>query len=240
VPEKPAVVSPAAKEGEGTAVGDGTADEGAGRGLDEGLEGLDRIWTVPNLLSVGRLGLVALFCWLLFGPGDRVAAAAVLAVAGATDFVDGYVARRFHQVTTLGKVIDPTADRVVVATGVIAIAVYGAVPAWLAALVLSRELVVSLAVLGLAALGARRIDVLWVGKAGTFGLMGCFPLFLLSDAPQGWAHVLRDVTWVLVVPALVLSFVAAASYVPLARRALSERAGRRSGGHPGKVKTVAP
>ena len=190
-------------------------------------EGLERIWTVPNLLSAGRLGLIAVFCWLLFGPDDRIAAAAALAVAGATDFVDGYVARRFNQVTMLGKVLDPTADRVVVVTGVIAITLYGALPVWLAVLVLAREVLVSSAVLALAALGARRIDVLWVGKAGTFGLMGCFPLFLLSYAPQGWARDLRDVTFVLVVPALLLSLLAAVSYVPLARKALAERADRR-------------
>lgn len=186
--------------------------------------GLDRILTIPNVLSLGRLGLVALFCWLLFGPDDRIAAAVVLAVAGATDFVDGYVARRFHQVSTLGKVLDPTADRIVVGTGVIAIAVYGAVPAWLAGVVLGREVLVSAAVLALAALGAPRIDVLWLGKAGTFGLMGCFPLFLLADSSAAWAHVLGDVTWGLVVPALVLSFAAAVSYVPLARKALARRA----------------
>ncbi|MDA8039757.1 MAG: CDP-alcohol phosphatidyltransferase family protein [Actinomycetota bacterium] len=190
-------------------------------------DGLERIWTVPNLLSAGRLGLIAVFCWLLFGPDDRIAAAAALAVAGATDFVDGYVARRFNQVTMLGKVLDPTADRVVVVTGVIAITLYGALPVWLAVLVLAREVLVSSAVLALAALGARRIDVLWVGKAGTFGLMGCFPLFLLSYAPQGWARDLRDVTFVLVVPALLLSLLAAVSYVPLARKALAERADRR-------------
>ncbi|MGH9297803.1 MAG: CDP-alcohol phosphatidyltransferase family protein [Acidimicrobiales bacterium] len=188
-----------------------------------GREGLDRIFTLPNLLSIGRLGLVVVFCWLLFGAHERVAAVIVLAAAGSTDFVDGYVARRFDQVTTLGKVLDPTADRIVLATGIIAIAVYGAVPPWLAGVVLGRELVVSLAVLALAALGARRIDVLWVGKAGTFGLMTCFPLFLLSYARAGWAHDLRDVTFVLLVPALALSFAAALSYVPLARRALRER-----------------
>ena len=80
-----------------------------------------------------------------------------------------------------------------------------------------------MAVLVLAALGARRIDVLWVGKAGTFGLLCCFPLFLLGDENASWARVLTDVTWVAVVPALLLSFVAAVAYVPLARQALSER-----------------
>jgi cardiolipin synthase len=185
--------------------------------------GLDRIWTIPNMLSLARLALLGVFCWLLFGPNDRVFAAIVLAVTGATDFLDGFAARRLHQVTTLGKVLDPTADRIVLGTGVIAIAAYGAVPWWLAAGVLGREVLVSGAVLGLAALGARRIDVLWVGKAGTFGLMACFPTFLLGDTHAGWGSVLRDIAWVVLVPSLVLSFAAAVSYVPLARRALAER-----------------
>ncbi len=184
---------------------------------------LDRVWTLPNLISVTRILLLGVFCWLLFGPNLRIAATVVLMVVGVTDFLDGFLARRFHQVSTLGKVLDPLADRVVLVTGVLAITVYGAVPAWLAALVLGRELLVSTAVVALAALKARRIDVLWVGKAGTFGLLSCFPLFLLGDEHAAWARVLTDVTWVAVVPALVLSFVAAAAYVPLARRAFAQR-----------------
>ncbi len=204
--------------GVGAGAGDARppSDETAG-------DGLDRIWTIPNLLSLGRLVLVGLFVWLLFGDHERVAAVIVLSVAGATDFVDGYVARRFNQVSTLGKLLDPTADRIVLATGVIAIAVYGAVPGWLAGVVIGREVLVSAAVLALAALGAKRIDVLFVGKAGTFGLMFCFPSFLLSYGGASWEHALRDATWVLLVPALGFSLVAAASYVPLARKALAER-----------------
>jgi cardiolipin synthase len=184
---------------------------------------LDRVLTLPNVISLARILLLVLFCWLLFGPDRRVPATVVLMVIGVTDFLDGYLARRFHQVSTLGKVLDPVADRLVLVTGILAITIYGAVPAWLAGVVLGRELVVSLAVLALAVVGARRIDVLWVGKAGTFGLLCCFPLFLLGDQRAGWARVLTDVTWVAVVPALILSFVAAAAYVPLARRALEER-----------------
>jgi cardiolipin synthase len=206
-------------------VGSDIAADGA-TATDDGEEeaGLDRIWTIPNLLSFGRLALLGVFVWLLFDQHERVAATVVLMVTGTTDFLDGYVARRLHQVTTLGKVLDPTADRIVVGTGVIAIAAYGAVPWWLAGVVLGRELLVSGAVLALAAIGARRIDVLWVGKAGTFGLMCCFPLFLLSDSHAGWAGVLHDVTWALLVPALVFSFTAAVAYVPIARRALAARA----------------
>ncbi|MGO9581746.1 MAG: CDP-alcohol phosphatidyltransferase family protein [Acidimicrobiales bacterium] len=184
---------------------------------------LDRVWTVPNMISFARIVLLGLFCWLLFGPDLRIAATVVLMVVGATDFLDGFLARRLHQVSTLGKVLDPLADRLVLVTGVIAITVYGAVPVWLAVVVLGREVLVSAAVMVLAALKVRRIDVLWVGKAGTFGLLCCFPLFLLTDERATWATVLRDVTWVALVPALIFSFVAAAAYVPLARRALEER-----------------
>ncbi len=190
--------------------------------------GLDRVWTVPNLISFTRIVLLGVFCWLLFGPNERIAATVTLMFVGATDFLDGYLARRLHQVSTLGKVLDPLADRVVLVTAVLAIAIYGAVPPWLAAVVLGRELLVSVAVVVLAALRARRIDVLWVGKAGTFGLLCCFPLFLLGDEQATWAHVLTDITWVAVVPALILSFAAAAAYVPFARRALDERRPERA------------
>ena len=192
-------------------------------GAINGGKGLDRVWTLPNVISFARIVLVGVFCWLLFGPDVRIPATLVLMFVGVTDFLDGYLARRFDQVSTLGKVLDPLADRVVLVTGVLSIAVYGAVPPWLAAVVLGRELIVSVAVVVLAALGARRIDVIWVGKAGTFGLLCCFPLFLLGDQRATWAHVLTDTTWVAVVPALILSFVAAAAYLPRARRALGER-----------------
>jgi cardiolipin synthase len=184
---------------------------------------LDRVWTLPNAISFGRIWLLGLFCWLLIGPDERIAATVVLMVVGVTDFLDGFLARRFHQVSTLGKVLDPLADRLVLVTAVLAITVYGAVPVWLAVVVLGRELIVSAAVLVLAALGARRIDVVWFGKAGTFGLLCCFPLFLLGDEHATWARVLTDATWVALVPALIFSFAAAVAYVPHARRALEER-----------------
>ncbi|HAM00648.1 MAG TPA: CDP-diacylglycerol--glycerol-3-phosphate 3-phosphatidyltransferase, partial [Acidimicrobiaceae bacterium] len=149
----------------GGAAGSGPADE----------EALGRVLTVPNLVTAVRLACVPVFVWLLFGAHRQVAAAILLAVLGATDWVDGYVARHFHQVSTLGKVIDPVADRVLVLTSVSSIIVVGAVPLWFGVGTVAREAVVSAAVLLLAALGAERIDVLWVGKAGTFGLMFAYP-----------------------------------------------------------------
>ena len=193
--------------------------------------GESRVLTVPNLLSLVRLACVPLFLWLLFGPDPprRAAAAYLLGALGATDWVDGFIARRFHQVSTLGKVLDPTADRILLGVGVVAIMIDGAVPVWLGVIVIVREVLVSLAVVALAAAGARRIDVQWAGKAGTFGLMFAFPLLLAGYRHAVFWHSLaRFLGWGCAVPGLLLSWYAAATYVPLARQALRE--GRSAGG----------
>ncbi len=183
----------------------------------------DRILTIPNVVSVVRLCCIPLFLWLLFGVEDRSSAAYLLAVLGATDWVDGFVARRYHQVSTLGKVLDPTADRLLLAVGVIGIWIDGSVPAWIAVATIARETLVGGATLVLAALGARRIDVTWWGKAGTFGLLCAYPLFLGSHAEDlGWEDVAGVLAWVCAIPGLIFSYVAAAGYIPLARRALAE------------------
>jgi cardiolipin synthase (CMP-forming) len=188
--------------------------------------GLGRILTVPNAITLVRLACIPLFVWLLFGAHRQTAAAVLLGALGATDWVDGFVARRYHQVSNLGKVLDPVADRVLVVTAVVAIVVHGAVPVWFAAATLAREVVVSGAVLLLASLGARRIDVLWVGKAGTFALMFSYPAFLLGYGTADWQGPIRVIAWVTGVIGLTLAWIAAGSYVPVARRALVE--GRRA------------
>jgi cardiolipin synthase len=190
--------------------------------------GEDRILTVPNLITLGRLLCLPLYLWLLLAQDDRAAAAILLAVLGATDWADGYVARHFHQVSTLGKIMDPVADRLLffVAIGGI-IAVDGA-PRWFSIAVLAREVVVSAATLGLAALGAKRIDVTWFGKAGTFGLMFAFPLFLGGTSDVAFADVLWALGWVAGIPGLVLAYWALVLYVPLAQRALREGRAERA------------
>ncbi len=190
--------------------------------------GSDRVLTVPNVITVVRLALLPVFLWLLFGQEDRATAAWLLAVLGSTDFLDGWIARRFNQVSELGKVLDPVADRLLFFVGAGAILVDGSVPLWFAVAVLVREALVSLATLGLAALGAKRIDVTWFGKAGTFGLMMSFPFFLASESTLGWADTAEVLAWVTGAPGLLLSWYSAALYVPLARRALQE--GRSAGG----------
>ncbi|HWD53921.1 MAG TPA: CDP-alcohol phosphatidyltransferase family protein [Acidimicrobiales bacterium] len=192
-------------------------------------EGLDRILTAPNVITMVRLLCIPLFLWLLFTKREQTAAAILLAALGATDWVDGFVARRFGQVSTFGKVLDPTADRLLVGTAVIAVLVYGAVPLWFGLATIAREVLVSAMVVLLASLGAARIDVLWVGKAGTFGLMFAYPTFLLGYGDAGWQEPIRVIAWVTGISGLVLAWIAAGSYVGPARKALAQgRAARRS------------
>lgn len=187
--------------------------------------GEERILTVPNLLSLIRLACIPLFLYLLFGRDERFGAALLLGALGATDWIDGYVARRFHQVSSLGKILDPAADRLLLGVGIIAILVDGSVPLAVAWAAIARELVVSAAVIVLAAMGAARIDVTWVGKAGTFCNMVAFPFFLAGNSDVSWHQSAHWLGWTFAVPAFLLSWYAAANYLPLARNAVRE--GRR-------------
>ena len=137
--------------------------------------------------------------------------------------IDGFIARHFNQVSNLGKILDPVADRLLFILGVGGIVVDGAVPAWFAVAVLVREGLVGGATITLGLLGVRRIDVTWFGKAYTLLLMLAFPLFLASHSTLGWADGARTAAWIVGIPGLVLSYWSAVLYVPMARNALRDR-----------------
>jgi len=181
-----------------------------------------RVLTIPNVISIVRLACLPVFLYLLIGRGDRANAGWLLAGLGVTDWVDGYIARHWNQVSELGKVLDPVADRLLFFVGVGGIVYDGSCPVWIAVAVLAREALVAAATVALAALGAKRIDVTWFGKAGTFALMIAFPFFLAGNSDLSWHHFGQFCAWGFVVPGLVLSYFAAALYVPLSVRALRE------------------
>jgi len=190
-----------------------------------------RVWTIPNLISVARLCCVPLFLWLLWSADEPVWAAVLLAVLGATDWVDGWIARRFDQGSELGKILDPTADRVLLVAGAVALLVEDLpvavdVVVWI---VLAREVLIAAVTVGLAFAGARRIDVVWAGKAGTLAIMFALPMFLAADAIANDAvsALFAIGGWGFAIGGIALGYYAAAKYVPAARAALEEGRGAR-------------
>jgi cardiolipin synthase len=134
-----------------------------------------------------------------------------------------------HQVSNIGKVLDPVADRLLVIVGLLGVAAAAGVPWWFAIVTLVRELIVSILTLVLAALGATRINVLWWGKVSTFALMTSYPMFLLTTNPHHralstWQHDFRDATWVIALMGLALAWIVLFGYIKPALAAL--RAGR--------------
>jgi cardiolipin synthase (CMP-forming) len=186
-------------------------------------DGEDRVLTVPNALTAVRLACLPVFVVLMAQPGGRglLAAACLLGGLGITDGLDGYVARHFHQVSTIGKVADPLVDRALVLTAVITAVVVAAVPVWLVSVVLAREALVLAGGALLLLAGAKRFDVSWAGKAGTFGMMVALPLFITGHAPFRWHTEAEWAAWVAAAWGLALGWYAAFGYLPRARAALA-------------------
>lgn len=184
-----------------------------------------RIWTIPNVISMGRLLCVPVFLWMLWRePPLQIAAAVLLAVLGATDWIDGYIARHFDQGSELGKVLDPTADRVLLVAGAIGLlhadlSVAVDIVLWI---IIIREILIATATVSLGLLGARRIDVVWAGKAGTLALMFALPMFLAADAISQMHALFTVGGWGFAIGGIVLGYYAAMRYVPAARDALRE------------------
>jgi cardiolipin synthase len=183
------------------------------------------LYTWPNLVTAIRIALIPVFV-VLGVQHHNGAAAWLLAVIGATDWIDGKLARRLGQVSTVGKIIDPVADRMLVVAAVVVTLWVGAIPVWFGTLTLAREVFISLTVVALASLGAKRIDVLFIGKAGAMALMMAYPMFLLAYGPASWQKIVVVVAWVFGLLGLALSWAALGAYVRPAREAL--RSGRKT------------
>jgi len=191
----------------------------------------DGIWTVPNAVTLVRLLFLPVFLYLLFGVENRAAASVTLGLLGATDWVDGYLARRLGQVSEFGKVFDPTVDRLLFFVGVTAILIDGSMPLWFGIAVLTREILVG-AMMAVATFVYKmpRIDVTYLGKWATFLLMIAVPSFLMGNSDISVAAGFEAVAWIAGIPGLVLSIWTGFAYVPQVRRAVAAASGVNSRG----------
>ncbi|MGY1751241.1 CDP-alcohol phosphatidyltransferase family protein [Modestobacter sp. SYSU DS0511] len=187
----------------------------------------DRVFTLPNALSVVRLLGVPVFLWLLLGPEADGWAVLVLMAAGFTDWADGKLARRLGQASRLGALLDPAADRLYIVATLVAFALRDVVPLWAVLVLLGRELVLGVTLLLLRRAGWPPLQVHYLGKAATFLLLYAFPLLLLADGAGALASVARPVAYALTIWGGVLYVLAGVFYVVQAVGLL--RGDRRAG-----------
>lgn len=181
------------------------------------------VLTIPNILSFVRIATIPAIVWAIVHRGTEAAGLLGFAVVAATDWVDGFVARRTGRVSELGKILDPVADRLVIVAVLVALVLRDAFPAWAAALIVVRDL--ALLVVGAWALASRgaRIDVRAVGKAATLALMFAVPSVAWGSFDLWLGSVASVAGWTAFAIGIVLSYGAAVLYAADLRRALTRR-----------------
>jgi cardiolipin synthase len=189
----------------------------------------DRVWTLPNALSMLRLLGVPLFLWLLLGPHADGWAIVVLALSGVTDWADGALARALGQSSRLGALLDPAADRLYIVATLVAFVLRDVVPLWVVLVLVGREVVLGLDLLVLRRYGYPPLQVHYLGKAATFLLLYAFPMLLLADGDNPVTTVARPIAYALTVWGGALYVLAGVLYVVqtagLVRAARREAAG---------------
>ena len=183
----------------------------------------DRILTVPNVLSVVRLLGVPLFLWLVLVREADGWAVVVLAVSGVTDYLDGKLARRWHQVSRLGQLLDPLADRLYILSTIVALTLREIIPLWFAASLVARDVFLLLLVPALRRRGLSALPVHFLGKAATFCLLYALPLLLLGDGESTVALLARVFGWAFGIWGLVLYWWAGVLYAMQVRQLLKAR-----------------
>jgi cardiolipin synthase len=179
------------------------------------------------VLSFIRLLGVPLFLWLILVPQADTAAFVLLAVSGVTDWLDGKIARATGQISRLGQLLDPMADRLYIAAALLGMALRQIIPWWLVVVILGRDLVLAVVLLLLKRRGVTGLPVHFLGKAATFCLMSGFPLLLLGTTATGTAFtaadVVRDVGWAFAIWGTALYWWAGVLYLEQAARVLRTR-----------------
>ena len=182
----------------------------------------DRVLTVPNLLSLLRLAGVPLFLWLVLGPEADFWALLLLMVSGFSDYLDGNLARRLNQTSSLGQVLDPVADRLYILAVVIGLVLRDIIPVWLAVILPMRDVLLFCLVPFLLTRGYSALPVHYLGKAATAALLYAFPLLLLGDDDGMVASVAEIVGWAFTIWGVGLYWWAGLLYAWQVRRLLRD------------------
>lgn len=175
--------------------------------------GTDRILTIPNLISLLRIALIPVFFALIVDHDTTQLGLVLFVVVVATDWLDGAIARATGQVSELGKILDPVADRLAIAAGLIALVVRDAFPLWAALLILVRDVAVLLAGLVLLSRRRVRIDVRYIGKVATFALMIAIGFIAWGNLGYALAPAALACGWAFYAAGIVEYYVATVLYI---------------------------
>lgn len=184
-------------------------------------ESTDRVLTIPNLISLLRLLLIPVFVTLLLHHDTELVGLLLVGGVMATDWVDGYIARRTHSVSEVGKLLDPVSDRLAIAAMLITLVARHAFPLWAALLILVRDALVFLVGVFLLGSRGRRIDVRYIGKVGTFVLMCTVPMIAWGNFGLPLASTMTAVGWVFFPVGIIEYYAATVLYVGDIRRLLT-------------------
>jgi len=154
----------------------------------------DRVVTVPNALSLLRLLGVPVFLWLVLNEHDP-AAVALLMVSGVTDWLDGKIARRWGQMSRLGQLLDPAADRLYILATLVGLTIRDVVPLWLTLALVGRDVLLAGFLPVLRRAGYGPLPVSFLGKAATFNLLCGFPLLLLGEGDSLVSEIAHAFGW---------------------------------------------
>jgi cardiolipin synthase (CMP-forming) len=193
------------------------------RGTTDTVPASSAVLTVPNVLSFARIALIPLFCWLSANEETRLWGILLFAIVVSTDWVDGYVARRTGQVSELGRILDPVADRLAIAAGLLTFAFSGIFPFWAALLILFRDIVLLLGAGVLLWGRSIRVDVRWIGKIATFSLMAAIAWIAWGNAEGPLGEILLVGGWLAFAVGVGEYYIAAGLYAIDVREALAAR-----------------
>lgn len=180
------------------------------------------VWTLPNIISMVRLAGVPLFLWLVLGPEADVWALVVLMLSGLTDWLDGYLARRLNQMSKLGEILDPVADRLYILAAVVGLAFRDIIPWWVAVILPARDIFLWGLVPFLRTRGYSALPVHYLGKAATAALLYAFPLLFLGDGSGTVATLAQVFGWAFAIWGMGLYWWAGVLYAWQVRKLMAD------------------
>lgn len=194
------------------------------------MERSTKVLTLPNAVSALRLLGIPAFVWLVLGPRADGWALMVLLLAGVTDWLDGFLARTLGQVSQVGELLDPVADRLYILAVVVGLVGRGIIPWWVGALLPLRDVLLWFLVPFLRTRGYTALPVHYLGKAATFNLLYAFPLLSWSSHSGTTAQLAEVIGWAFAIWGIGLYWWAGVLYGWQVRRLLRERPRRRTHG----------